>query len=288
MRRGTPGSSPAPNSASGRLLPVEVNPAIRQSLTVFADLDGHRPQQVRLPLVQRHTVHDLAQRRGAGRLGRRARGAWRMPLTPAPASREPDHVDAVREGLLQALEHAHPRQHVTRLVRDALARIRVVLPRRDEPQVLEAEVLHRPHHVGDVHQVLGLLKHDDDHPTSSKIPKRSAAFRSPSHRTHPSPPLQTSCPARRSRPGSISLTIRSKPMRPPTCERLQSGGAIAAVMRYPGSVRRQAPRIISGPPAVPPAPLTRRRPASPPSGTISKPIISPSSHAAKTPWMSPE
>src|SRR5437879_13209216 len=60
MRRGTPGSSPAPNSASGRLLPVEVNPGIRESLTVFPDLDGHRPQQFRLPLVQRHAVHDLA------------------------------------------------------------------------------------------------------------------------------------------------------------------------------------------------------------------------------------
>ena len=34
MRRGTPGSSPAPNSASGRLLPVEVNPARRTSLAL--------------------------------------------------------------------------------------------------------------------------------------------------------------------------------------------------------------------------------------------------------------
>src|SRR6267378_6623541 len=39
---GSPPSTPSPNNASGRLLPVDVKPGTRQSFTVFPDLDGHR------------------------------------------------------------------------------------------------------------------------------------------------------------------------------------------------------------------------------------------------------
>src|SRR4029077_11890657 len=51
-----------PNSASGRLLPVDVKPGTRQSLTVFHHLDGYRPQELRLALVERRAVNHLAQR----------------------------------------------------------------------------------------------------------------------------------------------------------------------------------------------------------------------------------
>src|SRR6201984_1763134 len=61
MRVGT--SSPAaPNSASGRLLPVDVNPGTRQSLTVFHHLDGHRAHELRLALVERCPVDHFAHR----------------------------------------------------------------------------------------------------------------------------------------------------------------------------------------------------------------------------------
>src|SRR3989440_3687997 len=56
MRVGSSASASAPNSASGRLLPVDVKPGTRQSLTVFHHLDGHRPQQLRLALVERRAV----------------------------------------------------------------------------------------------------------------------------------------------------------------------------------------------------------------------------------------
>src|SRR3989440_10168336 len=64
MRVGTPSIAPgaAPNSASGRLLPVDVNPGTRQSLTIFHHLDGHRPDELRLALVQRCPMHHLAHR----------------------------------------------------------------------------------------------------------------------------------------------------------------------------------------------------------------------------------
>src|SRR5881296_4707114 len=66
MRVGSPPSRPspaaAPNSASGRLLPVDVNPGTRQSLTVFHHLDGHRAQQLRLALVERGAVDDFPHR----------------------------------------------------------------------------------------------------------------------------------------------------------------------------------------------------------------------------------
>src|SRR5213082_1013488 len=65
MRVGTPvtASPPAgPNSASGRLLPVDVNPGTRQSLTVFHHLDGHRPHELRLALVERCPMDQFAHR----------------------------------------------------------------------------------------------------------------------------------------------------------------------------------------------------------------------------------
>src|SRR6266850_7925195 len=65
MRVGRPAASSgaaAPNSASGRLLPVDVKPGTRQSLTVFHHLDGHRPQQFRLALVERRAMNHFTQR----------------------------------------------------------------------------------------------------------------------------------------------------------------------------------------------------------------------------------
>src|SRR5438105_13487920 len=66
MRVGSPPSRPspaaAPNSASGRLLPVDVNPGTRQSLTVFHHLDGHRTRELRFTLVERRPVDHLAHR----------------------------------------------------------------------------------------------------------------------------------------------------------------------------------------------------------------------------------
>src|SRR5881392_3724669 len=64
MRAGTPSIAPgaAPNNASGRLLPVDVNPGTRQSLTVFHHLDGHRPHELHLPLVERRPMDHLAHR----------------------------------------------------------------------------------------------------------------------------------------------------------------------------------------------------------------------------------
>src|SRR5947208_15065419 len=57
-----PSPAAAPNSASGRLLPVDVNPGTRQSLTVFYHLDRHRPHQLRFTLVERCSVDHLAHR----------------------------------------------------------------------------------------------------------------------------------------------------------------------------------------------------------------------------------
>src|SRR2546429_5465993 len=62
MRVGSSASASAPNSASGRLLPVDVKPGTRQSLTVFHHLDGHRPQQLRLALVERRAVNHFTHR----------------------------------------------------------------------------------------------------------------------------------------------------------------------------------------------------------------------------------
>src|SRR5213080_5306466 len=62
MRVGNPASTSAPNSASGRLLPVDVKPGTRQSLTVFHHLDGHRPYQLRLALIEWRAMNHLTQR----------------------------------------------------------------------------------------------------------------------------------------------------------------------------------------------------------------------------------
>src|SRR5207245_2593919 len=61
----SPESSPGgvtPNRASGRLLPVDVNPGTRQSFTVLHHLDGHGPEELRLALVERRAVNHLAHR----------------------------------------------------------------------------------------------------------------------------------------------------------------------------------------------------------------------------------
>src|SRR5947207_9208488 len=62
MRVGIAASASAPNSASGRLLPVDVKPGTRQSLTVFHHLDGHRPYQLRLTLIEWRAMKHLTQR----------------------------------------------------------------------------------------------------------------------------------------------------------------------------------------------------------------------------------
>src|SRR6476660_3892195 len=63
IRAGTFDPAPAPKSASGRLLPVDVNPGTcGESLTVFHHLDGQGPEQFRFPLVQRRAMRDLPHR----------------------------------------------------------------------------------------------------------------------------------------------------------------------------------------------------------------------------------
>src|SRR6266571_1714469 len=414
MRSGTAGPSPGPNSASGRLLPVDVKPGTRQSLTVFHHLDRHGPEQLHFAFVQRDAMNHLPQRahdvlRVAGleeldrperaldvgeealqlrprggrrspprqlergcpvragegelvqhhhhrvrqvqRRVRRVRGNRHDPMAtvqrgvgeplvfPAEqqrhgpglgyacdlgggfarplhvafrgpaARREADDVHAVAQGSLEPVAQPHARQHVLCLVRDALDPERVVLPRRDEAQVAATEVLHRANDVRDVDELLGLVEDDDDgrsdgrtvgqrslesfrptvrrsdrptlHPTSSSTPNRSGLWRSPHSQTQPFPPLHTSCPARRSRPGSISLTSRSNPSRPPACARTCSEKASASVTRYPCSVRAQAPRTRSGRAAVPPTACTRTPPPSTPSGTIKNPRTSPCSPSSR-------
>src|SRR6185295_18947333 len=61
-RAGTSGPASGPKSASGRLLPVDVKPGTRQSLTVFHHLDGHRAEQLDLPQVERRAVRELPHR----------------------------------------------------------------------------------------------------------------------------------------------------------------------------------------------------------------------------------
>src|SRR5881392_2835683 len=164
-----------------------------------------------------------------------------------------------------------PRQHVLRLVRDALDTLRVVLARAPQPEVAKPEILERPHHVSDVDEVLGLVQNDGDgHPTSSKIPNRSGSCRSPRINTQPLPPLQTSCPARRVRPGNISFTSKSNRSRPPTCARCHSGHAMPNVTVYPRSVRRHAPRTPPGSADVSLVARTRS-PVAPVSGTTRYP-----------------
>src|SRR5207302_1707148 len=204
--------------------------------------------------------------------GRLAR-PLQVALGRAAPRREPDDVNTVRQGVRQTLEPGHASQDVLRLVRDASDARRVVLPGIDQPQVAQPEILERPHDVRDVDELLGLVQHHDDHPTSSRIPIRSGSWRSPCSHTHPLPPLHTSCPARRSRPGSISFTSRSKRTRPPTCARCHSGHATPSVTRNPRSIRCQAPRTVRGSGGV--SPVARTRSARPSgSGTITYPTPS--------------
>src|SRR5262245_39920884 len=51
-----------PNNASGRLLPVDVKPGTRQSLTVFGHLDRHGPEQLHFTDVERRAMADFAHR----------------------------------------------------------------------------------------------------------------------------------------------------------------------------------------------------------------------------------
>src|SRR5206468_12141374 len=78
----------------------------------------------------------------------------------APPGREADDMNAVRERAREIVEELHPRKDILGLVRDALDPVRVVLPRRHEAQIRETEILHGPHHVRDVDELLGLVQHD--------------------------------------------------------------------------------------------------------------------------------
>src|SRR5437660_4363523 len=159
-----------------------------------------------------------------------------LPITFGAAlpRREPDDVHAVGERVVQPLVPRDPRQDVLCLMRNAFDPIGVELAGTHETQVAKAEILERPDDVRDVDEILGLVEDDGDaHPTSSSIPNRSGSCRSPRSHTQPFPPLQTSCPARRSRPGSISLMIRTKPTWPPTCAWCPSGPAPATVPPEP-------------------------------------------------------
>src|SRR5205807_1129804 len=282
----------------------DVKPGTRQSLTVFHHLDGHRPYQLRLALIEWRAMNHVTQRshhtldltrleevdRAERRLGvreqplqvvhrrGRALAARRLERPLLVAARQcqlvqHEHHDvyAVEQRVLQSIEPGHTRHHVVRLVRDALDPIRVVLARAHQPQVAKPEILERPHHVGDVDEVLGLVQHDGDgHPTSARMPNRSGSWPSPRIHTQPFPPLQTSCPARRVRPDSISFTSRSNRSRPPTCARCHSGHAMPSVTVYPRSVRRHAPRTPPGSAEVSLVARTRS-PVAPVSGTTRYP-----------------
>src|SRR5882672_798099 len=197
-------------------------------------------------------------------------GTLLVALRRAPPRGEADDVDAVGDRLIQRVARAHPGEHVPRLMSDPFDPVRVVLARLHEAQVLESEVLQAAHHMRNVHEVLRLVENDDDaHATSSRTPNRDGSWRSPRNHTQPLPPLHTSCPARRARPGSISLMIRSNPMRAPTCGRACAGHGTATVTRYPCSVRSHRPCTAAG--VAPPAEsvvATTRTPPDLVSGTI--------------------
>src|SRR2546427_155984 len=90
---------------------------------------------------------------------------------------EPDDVDAVRKRSVHVRELLDSRQYVLRLVGDPLDPVGVVLPRPHQPEIPEAEVLHRPHHVGDVDEILGLVQDDDDHNSNAKFGMRNAEWK---------------------------------------------------------------------------------------------------------------
>src|SRR5256885_2050468 len=52
--------------------------------------------------------------------------------------------------------------------------------------------LHTTHDVRDVHQILRLMQNDDDHPTSSRTPKRVGSWRSPRSQDRKSTRLNSS------------------------------------------------------------------------------------------------
>src|SRR5439155_20204494 len=82
---------------------------------------------------------------------------------------------------------------VVRLVCDAGDAMGVVLARGHQTQVAEPEVLHAPHDVSDVDEVLRLVEHDGDH-VGPFIP------RAPGSRTAPGPAgLRGATPTRRPR-----------------------------------------------------------------------------------------
>src|SRR5207237_8988258 len=85
-----------------------------------------------------------------------------------------------RPCLLQPLEGGPTSQDVLRLVREPGDTIGVVLPRVDEPQVAQPEILERPHDVGDVDELLGLVEDDGDHymsPEANKCGMRNSECR---------------------------------------------------------------------------------------------------------------
>src|SRR6266850_88615 len=155
---------------------------------------------------------------------RRIARPLQIALCRAPPRRQPNDVYAVGERFLERRERTDARDHVLRLMRDPFDAVRIVFARIHEPQVAQAEVFHPAHDVGDVDQILRLVQDDDQtHPTSSRIPNLAGSCLSPRSHTQPPPPLQTSCPTRRSRPGNISLTMRSNRTRLPACAYTPSG-----------------------------------------------------------------
>src|SRR5579859_4567446 len=141
-------------------------------------------------------------------------------------------MHAVAEGLVERFAQLHPREDVGGLVGDPADAMRVVLPGCDDPEILQTAVLHHPDRVSYVYQILMLVEHDQEtHPTSSRMPKLPGSCRSPRSHRHPPPPLHTSWPARRTRPGSISFTRRSNPTCAPTCARAKSAQERARVIR---------------------------------------------------------
>src|SRR5438552_18006548 len=127
-------------------------------------------------------------------------------------------------------------------MRDPLDAVGLVFARLHESQIPHAEVLHSTDDVGDVDEILRFVQNDHDHPTSSTTPNRPGSWRSPRSHTHPPPPLHTSRPTRRRRPGNISLTMRSKRRRPPAWRYAPGGPGMATVTQYPVSRPGPAPR----------------------------------------------
>ena len=136
-------------------------------------------------------------------------------------------MHTIGEGLFQRGQHVDARQHILSLMRDPFDAVGLVLARIHQPQVTKAEILHGAHDVRNIDEILRLVEHDDNHPTSSSMPNLPGSCLSPRSHTQPPPPLQTSWPTRRNRPGSISLTMRSKRTRLPACAYTPVGQGMA-------------------------------------------------------------